>query len=94
MTHLLGGESFFLTFWFRYIIFIAYLFIDSQISVGGILDSICVWISKLHVKDNTRPSQNVLNCLNGEDTFVADLLADAEAEFSVLEEACAIGAEP
>jgi hypothetical protein len=42
------------------------------------------------VKDNTRPSQNVLNCLNGEDTFVADLLADAETEFSVLEEAEAV----
>ena len=34
--------------------------------------------------------QNVLNCLNGEDTFVADLLADAEAEFSALEEAEAV----
>ena len=43
-------------------------------------------MSKLHVKDNTWPSQNVLNCLN-EDTFVADLLADAEAEFNALEEA-------
>ena len=75
---------------YHYIIFIAYLFIDSQISVGGILDSICIWISKLHVKDNTWPSQNVLNCLNGEDTFVADLLADAEAEFSALEEAEAV----
>ena len=79
-----------MTFSGHYIIFIAYLFIDSQISVGGILDSICIWISKLHVKDNTRPSQNVLNCLNGEDTFVADLLADAEAEFSALEEAEAV----
>jgi len=39
------------------------------------------------VKDNTWPSQNVLNCLNGEDTFVADLLADAKAEFNALEEA-------
>jgi len=42
------------------------------------------------VKDNTRPSQNVLNCLNGENTFVADLIADAKAEFSVLEEAEAV----
>ena len=47
-------------------------------------------MSKLHVKDNTRPSKNVLNCLNGEDTFVADLLADAEAEFNALEEAEAV----
>ena len=66
------------------------MFIDSQISVGGIPDSICIWIFKLHVKDNTWPSKNVLNCLNGEDTFVADLLADAEAEFSALEEAEAV----
>jgi len=42
------------------------------------------------VKDNTWPSQNVLNCLNGEDTFVADLLADAKAEFNALEEAEAV----
>lgn len=42
------------------------------------------------MKDNTWPSQNVLNCLNGEDTFVADLLADAEAEFNALEEAEAV----
>ena len=47
-------------------------------------------MSKLHVKDNTWPSQNVLNCLNGEDTFVADLLADAESEFSALEVAEAV----
>ena len=66
------------------------MFIDSQISDGGILDSICIWMSKLHVKDNTWPSKNVLNCLNGEDTFVADLLADAEAEFSAMEEAEAV----
>jgi len=79
-----------LTFSNHYIIFIGYLFIDSQISDGGILDSICIWISKLHVEDNTWPSQNVLNCLNGEDTFVADLLADAEAEFSAMEEAEAV----
>ena len=31
-----------LTFSEQYIIFISYLFIDSQISVGGILDSICI----------------------------------------------------
>ena len=42
------------------------------------------------MKDNTWPSQNVLNCLNGEDTFVADLLADAKAEFNALEEAEAV----
>jgi len=42
------------------------------------------------VKDNTWPSQNVLNCLNGEDKFVADLLADAKAEFNALEEAEAV----
>jgi len=32
------------------------LFIDSQISDGGILDSICIWMPGLHVKDDTRPS--------------------------------------
>ena len=79
-----------MTFSNHYIIFIPYLFIDSQISVGGIPDSICIWIFKLYVKDNTWPSKNVLNCLNGEDTFVADLLADAEAEFSAMEEAEAV----
>tara|TARA_B110000444_G_scaffold252966_1_gene283058 strand:- start:8432 stop:8569 length:138 start_codon:yes stop_codon:yes gene_type:complete len=42
------------------------------------------------VKDDIRPSQNVSNCLNGENTFVADLIADAKAEFSVLEEAEAV----
>ena len=79
-----------MTFSSHYIIFIEYLFIDSQISDGGILDSICIWKSELHVKDNTWPSKNVLNCLNGEDTFVADLLADAKAEFNALEEAEAV----
>ena len=48
-------------------------------------------MSKLHVKDNTWPSQNVLNCLNDEDTFVADLLADGEAEFSAMEEGARVG---
>ena len=42
------------------------------------------------MKDNTWPSKYVLNCLNGEDTFVADLLADAKAEFNALEEAEAV----
>jgi hypothetical protein len=49
-----------------------------------------MWTPKLHVKDNTWPSKNVLNCLNGEDSFVADLIADAKAEFSALEEAEAV----